>query len=106
MVATTLRSGDPASVPQEGLPPLQPDRESGATSGLPPEILDRPEKPATDDQQYRAVRLANGMRVLLVHDAQADKAAAAVDVRPPPGPSCTGRNACSGAKALHVTGIA
>jgi len=43
--------------------------------------LDAPEQPATDEQQYRALKLGNGMRVLLVHDPRADKAAAAVDVR-------------------------
>lgn len=44
------------------------------------ELLDAPEQPATDEQQYRALKLGNGMRVLLVHDPRADKAAAAVDV--------------------------
>lgn len=42
--------------------------------------LEDPIKPATDEQDYRVVRLPNGMRVMLVHDPAADKAAAAVDV--------------------------
>ena len=35
---------------------------------------------ATDDRKYRLVELASGMRVLLVSDARAESAAAAVDV--------------------------
>lgn len=37
--------------------------------------------PRTDDCQYRRVVLNNGLVALLVHDASADKAAAACDVR-------------------------
>lgn len=33
-----------------------------------------------DDRLYRALELNNGMRVLLVSDAQTDKSAAAMDV--------------------------
>ncbi|KZS90042.1 insulin-degrading enzyme [Sistotremastrum niveocremeum HHB9708] len=33
-----------------------------------------------DDRQYRLIRLANGLRALLIHDPTADKAAAALDV--------------------------
>jgi hypothetical protein len=39
-----------------------------------------PVKPSTDVNDYRRVRLDNGMEVLLVHDANTDKAAASVDV--------------------------
>ena len=42
--------------------------------------LSGPVKPAIDDQEYRLVSLANGLKALLVSDGQADKAAAAVDV--------------------------
>lgn len=37
--------------------------------------------PRTDDCQYRRIVLSNGLVALLVHDASADKAAAACDVR-------------------------
>jgi hypothetical protein len=40
-----------------------------------------PVKPSTDVNDYRRIRLDNGMEVLLVHDASTDKAAASVDVR-------------------------
>ena len=40
-------------------------------------------KPAIDDQDYRFVCLNNGLKALLIHDATADKAAAACDVRGP-----------------------
>lgn len=33
-----------------------------------------------DARRYRAVELANGVRIVLVHDAEADKAAAAAAV--------------------------
>ena len=39
-----------------------------------------PVKPSTDVNDYRRIRLDNGMEVLLVHDANTDKAAASVDV--------------------------
>lgn len=37
-------------------------------------------RPLTDKNEYRFVKLANGLRVLLVQDAEADKAACAADV--------------------------
>ena len=39
-----------------------------------------PVKPSTDVNEYRRIRLDNEMEVLLVHDANTDKAAASVDV--------------------------
>jgi hypothetical protein len=42
--------------------------------------LSGPVKPAIDECHYRVVTLGNGLKALLVSDAQADKAAAAVDV--------------------------
>lgn len=43
-------------------------------------ITDELEKPLRDDRQYRVVRLPNNLEVLLVHDAETDKASAAMDV--------------------------
>ncbi len=38
-------------------------------------------KPAVDKLNYRCVTLDNGLRITLISDAEADKAAAAMDVR-------------------------
>jgi hypothetical protein len=38
------------------------------------------EKSPNDDRQYRIIRLANNLEALLVHDPDADKAAASLDV--------------------------
>jgi insulysin len=38
------------------------------------------ETPSLDDRKYRVVRLPNQLEVLLVHDAETDKASAAMDV--------------------------
>lgn len=38
------------------------------------------EKPLVDEREYRVVVLGNGLEALLVHDAETDKAAAALDV--------------------------
>lgn len=38
------------------------------------------EKPLRDDRQYRVIQLPNKLEVLLVHDAETDKASAAMDV--------------------------
>lgn len=38
-------------------------------------------KPAVDKLNYRCLTLANGIRITLISDAGADKAAAAMDVR-------------------------
>lgn len=43
-------------------------------------ITDNLEKPSLDDRSYRVVRLPNQLEVLLVHDADTDKASAAMDV--------------------------
>ncbi|KAG9103374.1 Insulinase (Peptidase M16) [Ceratobasidium sp. 370] len=37
-------------------------------------------KPEVDDRDYRCIRLENGLEALLVHDADADKSAASLDV--------------------------
>ncbi len=51
-------------------------------STLPPveRLADRLEAPELDDRSYRVIRLANKLEVLLVHDADTDKASAAMDV--------------------------
>ena len=41
-----------------------------------------PLKPETDTQEYRRIRLDNGLQVLLVHDGETEKAAASIDVSP------------------------
>jgi insulysin len=38
------------------------------------------ETPSLDDRSYRVIRLLNQLEVLLVHDAETDKASAAMDV--------------------------
>jgi insulysin len=44
-------------------------------------LTDRLETPSLDDRSYRAIRLpSNQLEVLLVHDADTDKASAAMDV--------------------------
>lgn len=37
-------------------------------------------KPEQDDRDYRIIRLDNGLQATLIHDANADKAAASLDV--------------------------
>ena len=37
-------------------------------------------KPTIDEQQYRLVQLENGLKALLIHDEDTDKASAAMDV--------------------------
>ncbi|KAG5930400.1 hypothetical protein E4U42_001646 [Claviceps africana] len=44
-------------------------------------VTDTLEKPSIDDRDYRVIRLENDLEVLLVHDAETDKASAALDVR-------------------------
>jgi insulysin len=43
-------------------------------------ITDSMETPLTDDRCYRVIKLPNQLEVLLVHDAETDKASAAMDV--------------------------
>ena len=43
-------------------------------------VTDQLEKPSLDDRTYRVVRLLNKLEVLLVHDAETDKASASMDV--------------------------
>ncbi|KAI1854932.1 hypothetical protein JX265_002571 [Neoarthrinium moseri] len=43
-------------------------------------VTDQLEKPSLDDRSYRVIRLPNQLEALLVHDAETDKASAALDV--------------------------
>ena len=43
-------------------------------------VTDSIETPSLDDRTYRVIRLPNQLEVLLVHDAETDKAGAALDV--------------------------
>ena len=43
-------------------------------------VTDKLEQPALDDRSYRVIRLPNKLETLLVHDADTDKASAAVNV--------------------------
>ncbi|KAI5283391.1 Insulinase (Peptidase M16), partial [Ascosphaera aggregata] len=43
-------------------------------------ITEALERPIVDDRSYRLIRLSNKLEALLVHDAETDKASAAVDV--------------------------
>jgi insulysin len=43
-------------------------------------VTERLETPSLDDRAYRVIRLPNRLEALLVHDPQADKASAAMDV--------------------------
>jgi insulysin len=43
-------------------------------------IADSLETPSLDDRLYRVIKLSNQLEVLLVHDADTDKASAAMDV--------------------------
>jgi len=58
--------------------PGNPSRENGLRSAE--LVTDRLETPSLDDRTYRVVRLPNQLETLLVHDPQADKASAAMDV--------------------------
>jgi insulysin len=50
------------------------------TPAHPVKLTDRLETPSLDDRSYRVIRLPNQLEVLLVHDAETDKASAAMDV--------------------------
>ncbi|KAK6079970.1 peptidase M16 inactive domain-containing protein [Seiridium cupressi] len=43
-------------------------------------VTDKLETPSLDDRSYRVIRLSNQLEALLVHDAETDKASAAMDV--------------------------
>ena len=43
-------------------------------------LTDHLETPALDDRSYRVIRLSNQLEAMLVHDADTDKASAAMDV--------------------------
>lgn len=43
-------------------------------------VTDHLETPSVDDRSYRVIKLPNQLEVLLVHDADTDKASAAMDV--------------------------
>ena len=42
-------------------------------------ITDDLERPALDDRSYRVIKLLNQLEVLLIHDAETDKASGALD---------------------------
>jgi len=46
----------------------------------PSRLTDRMQKPQLDDRTYRVIELPNKLEALLVHDAETDKASAAMDV--------------------------
>lgn len=46
----------------------------------PRERIEDLERPALDDRSYRIITLPNKLEVLLIHDAETDKASAALDV--------------------------
>ena len=49
-------------------------------SGSVESISDTMEKPLLDDRSYRVIQLPNQLEILLIHDPNTDKAAAAMDV--------------------------
>ncbi|KAL2752667.1 hypothetical protein ACRALDRAFT_1083325 [Sodiomyces alcalophilus JCM 7366] len=56
------------------------DSPTGDLRSQPVEIVtDRLETPSLDDREYRVIRLSNNLEALLVHDAETDKASAALD---------------------------
>ncbi len=55
--------------------PLREQRHSSVQT-----VTDQLETPALDDRQYRVIKLENQLEVLLVQDADTDKASAAMDV--------------------------
>ena len=59
---------------------LSPTNSKMALSRSIERLADRLETPLTDDRYYRVIKLANQLEVLLVHDAETDKASAAMDV--------------------------
>jgi len=64
--------------PSPGLGPGTPMRERAFHSVE--RVTERLETPSLDDRTYRVIRLPNQLEALLVHDSQADKASAAMDV--------------------------
>ncbi|KAI9024789.1 Metalloenzyme, LuxS/M16 peptidase-like protein [Hyaloraphidium curvatum] len=72
--------GEPAAA--DGPPARQDLAEKLAALGIGRDIrvADYVRKPDVDDRQYRLLELPNGLEILLVHDAETEKAAAALDV--------------------------
>lgn len=63
--------------------PIAPDsplEEQRSHRGLVETLADQLEKPSLDDRSYRVIKFPNQLEVLLVHDAETDKASAAMDV--------------------------
>lgn len=56
------------------------DRLYSRPEGITETLADRLEKPLLDNRTYRVIRLPNQLEALLVHDADTDKASAAMDV--------------------------
>ncbi|KAL4939837.1 hypothetical protein BDV06DRAFT_198031 [Aspergillus oleicola] len=74
-------SSPPRSSPFNRLSPLQnfiPTRKMTMRSAE--RLTEGLEKPSLDDRSYRVIQLPNKLEALLVHDAETDKAAAAMDV--------------------------
>ncbi|KAI1267360.1 peptidase M16 inactive domain-containing protein [Xylariaceae sp. FL1019] len=70
-----------ASTPrQEAAVPHRTQQGPCSTSKPIERVTDQLEIPSLDDRQYRVIRLANKLEVLLVQDADTDKASAALDV--------------------------
>ncbi len=61
-------------------PPVDHTAKGGGGGGHVERITDALERPSLDDRTYRVVRLVNQLEALLVHDAETDKASAALDV--------------------------
>lgn len=66
--------------PKSPIAPDSPLREQRVHHRLVERLTDRLETPSLDDRSYRVIKLPNQLEVLLVHDAETDKASAAMDV--------------------------
>ena len=62
---------------------MAPNGADAESATSPPAVTVLPvvfDKSSVDDREYRNITLPNGLETLLVHDALADKASAAIDV--------------------------
>jgi hypothetical protein len=85
LTARTLVRGDTEPATAATHPRRQPSHHTSTASAVDIEqlIVERTESvraPPLDTRTYQHVTLANGLRALLVHDAEADRAAAAIEV--------------------------
>lgn len=60
--------------------PLHDNRMAATAAGSVTRLTDSMQKPDLDNRTYRVVQLPNKLEVLLIHDADTDKASAAMDV--------------------------